>query len=119
MAQLLLNFRNVPDDEIDEVRALLNSHGVAFYETRPSLWGISAGGIWLARDEELVTAKRLLAEYQEERRVRMREAFEQARAEGRVESFGTRLRRRPLEVLFALAVVAGLLALILIPFWGI
>lgn len=119
MAQLLLNFRNVPEDEIEEVRELLNRHGVGFYETSPSLWGISAGGIWLARDEELVTAKRLLAEYQHERRFRMREAFDKARAEGRVEGFSTRLRKRPVEVLFALAVVAGLLALVLIPFWGL
>lgn len=119
MAQLLLNFRNVPDDEIEEVRELLNSHGVAFYETRPSLWGISAGGLWLARDEELDAARRLLAEYQNERRIRMREAYAEALREGRVEGFATRLKRRPLEVVFALAVVLGLLALILLPFWGI
>ena len=47
MAKLLLNLRHVPQDEADEVRELLSTNGIDYYETRPSLWGISAGGIWL------------------------------------------------------------------------
>ena len=43
MTTLLLNLRQVPDDEAEEVRALLNEHRIAFYETTPSLWGISPG----------------------------------------------------------------------------
>jgi len=49
MTTLLLNLRRVPDDEADEVRALLERHDIPFYETTPSLWGVSAGGIWLSR----------------------------------------------------------------------
>ncbi|MFO7288296.1 MAG: DUF6164 family protein, partial [Gammaproteobacteria bacterium] len=52
MAKLLLNLRGVPDDEADEIRALLEEHGIAFYETPPSRWGVSAGGIWLRRRED-------------------------------------------------------------------
>ncbi|MCX7033145.1 MAG: DUF6164 family protein, partial [Arenimonas sp.] len=48
MAKLLLNLRNVPDDEADEVRDLFVTHAIDVYETKPSLWGVSAGGIWLA-----------------------------------------------------------------------
>jgi hypothetical protein len=33
MAKLLLNLRNVPDDEADDVRALLDEHDIAYYET--------------------------------------------------------------------------------------
>ncbi|MCX7041690.1 MAG: DUF6164 family protein, partial [Gammaproteobacteria bacterium] len=32
MSKLLLNLRNVPDDEADDVRALLDAHGIAYYE---------------------------------------------------------------------------------------
>ncbi|MGH8025314.1 MAG: DUF6164 family protein, partial [Pseudoxanthomonas sp.] len=35
MAKLLLNLRNVPDDEADEVRAWLTESGMDFYETQP------------------------------------------------------------------------------------
>ncbi|MGD4884363.1 DUF6164 family protein, partial [Xanthomonas citri pv. citri] len=34
MAKLLLNLRNVPDDEADEVRALMREQRVQVYETR-------------------------------------------------------------------------------------
>ena len=47
MAKLLLNLRNVPEDEADEVRAWLKENSLAFYETQPSPWGISGGGIWI------------------------------------------------------------------------
>ena len=48
MSKLLLNLRDVPDDEADDVRRFLDSGGIDYYETRPSLWGISGGGIWIA-----------------------------------------------------------------------
>ena len=47
MPKLLLNLRRATDDEADDVRALLDAQHIAFYETTPNLWGISAGGIWV------------------------------------------------------------------------
>ncbi|MBI5441365.1 MAG: hypothetical protein HY900_09165, partial [Deltaproteobacteria bacterium] len=41
-----LNLRNVPADEADEVRDLLRANAIDFYETQPSPWGISSGGLW-------------------------------------------------------------------------
>ena len=48
MTTLLLNLRRVPDDEADEVRALLEQNRILFYETAPSMWGISSGGMLLS-----------------------------------------------------------------------
>src|SRR5690554_7850067 len=84
MAKLLLNLRHVPDDEADEVRALLERNEIAFYETRPSLWGVSAGGIWISRDADMAVAKRLFAEYQERRRATARAEYEAARRAGSI-----------------------------------
>jgi hypothetical protein len=39
MTTLLLNLRRVPDDEADEVRALLEQHQILFYETAPTCGG--------------------------------------------------------------------------------
>ena len=39
MAKFLMNLRDVPDDEADEVRALLDANGFGWYETKPSFWG--------------------------------------------------------------------------------
>ena len=58
MTTLLLNLRRVPDDEADEVRALLEQNQILFYETAPSMWGISSGGIWLTQPEDRERAKR-------------------------------------------------------------
>jgi hypothetical protein len=40
-----LNLRNVPGDEADEVRAMLDAQWIASDTTAPNPWGISAGGI--------------------------------------------------------------------------
>ena len=68
MSRLLLNLRNVPHDEADGVRAMLDAQGIAFYETRPSMWGISAGGIWVTEDTAYADARLAMDEFQRQRR---------------------------------------------------
>ena len=72
MAKLLLNLRYVPEDEAADVRAFLDAAGMEWYQTRPSPFGISQGGIWLRNNEDLPEAKRLMADYQRERQARAR-----------------------------------------------
>ena len=79
MSRLLLNLRNVADDEADDVRAFLVANRIAYYETRPSLWGISAGGIWVTEDADVAEAKRLMATYQAERGARARAEYAAAK----------------------------------------
>ena len=105
MAKLLLNLRNVPDDEADEVRAWLTESGMDFYETRPSPWGISSGGIWMREDADIVRAKALMAEYQARRLQQARAAQAAARDDGSVETFGKLFNRRPLYVLAMLGAI--------------
>lgn len=47
-----MNLRNVPGEEADGVRALLDELGVAWYETPPTAFGLSAGGLWIRNDED-------------------------------------------------------------------
>lgn len=113
MARLLLNLRNVPEDEADEVRAWLAESGMDFYETRPSPWGISHGGIWMRQDADLVRAKALMADYQFTRRQRALAEQANARAQGEQETFGKLLRQRPLYVAGVLAAIIAIVALTL------
>ena len=62
MPHHLMNLRHVPDDEAEEIRALFEDHGVRYYETPPSRWGISMGGFWVHDAEEAERAKALLDE---------------------------------------------------------
>ncbi len=103
--RLLLNLRNVPDDEADEVRAFLDEAEIAWYETRPGPLGITAGGIWLRRAEDYPEARKLMDAYQAERFSRQRAEYERLKASGQVETLWQRMMRKPLTTLawFALA----------------
>jgi hypothetical protein len=111
MAKLLLNLRNVPDDEADEVRAWLKESGIAFYETRPSPWGISNGGIWVSEDDDIVRAKALMADYQRKRGEQARARQAAAERDGTAETFATLLRDRPWYVVGMVIAIIGILAM--------
>jgi hypothetical protein len=113
MAKLLFNLRNVPDDEADEVRALLTAHGLDWYETRPGPWGVSHGGLWLRDAWAWPEARRLLDAYQ---RARREQAREQDRLHGR-ETFLELLRTRPGYVLPRLLAIVAIVALVLALPW--
>lgn len=115
MAILLMNLRNVPDDEADEVRALLREHGIDFYETAPGRWRLSAGALWLRTHEQSGRARALLDDYQQQRLARARADFEARRARGEIETLWQRFARQPLRVLIYLAAVGLVLYLAMTP----
>ncbi|QNN76601.1 hypothetical protein IAE60_11665 [Pseudoxanthomonas mexicana] len=117
MAKLFLNLRNVPADEADDVRDLLRTNAIDFYETQPSPWGISAGGLWIEDVDQLTRAKTLMADYQTRRRDHARSERAIAEREGRAETFAGLLRDRPLYVVGVLAAVLFILAVTLALPW--
>ncbi len=114
MSKLLLNLRNVPDDEANDVRRFLASGGIGYYETPPNRWGIS-GGIWIRDDGDVAEAKRLMAEYQRERQVRARAERAEAERNGTAETFADVLRTRPLQVALTVIGIVLLLGLMAVP----
>ncbi|MCF7752218.1 hypothetical protein KQ945_15760 [Bacillus subtilis subsp. subtilis] len=116
MSKLLLNLRNVADDEIQDVVALLDQAGIAHYRTEPSPWGISWGGIWIRDDADLARAKALMGPYQDARGVRVRAEREAALRDGTAETFGSLLQRRPVFVIAVLLGMAVAAALVFLPF---
>ena len=114
MSKLLLNLRNVPDDEADDVRALLDSLGIAFHETNSSIWNIAVGGIWVTEDADFADAKLAMADYQQQRGARARDEYAAARRAGTAETFGSVVRAQPARVallVLAILFVLGLMAL--------
>ena len=115
MPKMLLNLRNVPADEADDVRAMLDAHRISYYETTPSMWGISAGGIWVTEDAAFVDAKRAMADYQQQRGARARDEYAAAKRAGTAETFGMVLRTEPLRVALLVLVILFVLALMALP----
>lgn len=116
MPHHLMNLRHVPDDEADEIRTLFEDHGIPFYETPPSRWGISMGGFWVHDDIEAGRARQLLDSYQQERAQRQREAYERDLAEGRTGGFWYRLRQKPVTTFAACLAILVILLLTVAPF---
>ena len=118
MSKLLLNLRGVPDDEADDVRRFLDSGGIGYFETQPTLWGTS-GGIWID-DRDVAEAKRLMAEYQRERQARARAERAAAERNGTAETLVDVLRAQPLQValtVVGIALVLGLMAVPVLLLW--
>ncbi|GAB3750426.1 DUF6164 family protein [Lysobacter olei] len=115
MSKLLMNLRNVPDDEADDVRAMLDEHRIAYYETKPSRWGISFGGIWVTDEADFAEAKRHMAEYQARRQRRAREEYEDAKRQGTAETFASVLRNEPARVALTVLGILFMLALLALP----
>ena len=113
MSKLLLNLRGVPDDEADDVRRLLGSNRIGYYETEPTRWGTS-GGIWID-DRDVAAAKRLMAEYQHERQARASAERAAAERNGTAETFVDVLRTRPLDVALTVIGIVLMLALMAVP----
>lgn len=117
MSKLLLNLRQVLDDEVDDVRAFLDAHQLEYYETKPSRWGISYGGIWITHDADILEAKRLMADYQQQRQARVRAEHAKARQDGTAETFADVLREQPLRVALTVIAIIFLLGLVALPVW--
>lgn len=115
MSRLLLNLRNVPADEADDVRAMLDAKRIAYYETPPSFWGISSGGIWVTEDADFADAKRALDDYEQQRSVRVRAEYAAARRAGTAETFVSILRADPLRVVMTLLGILFALGLAALP----
>lgn len=101
MARLLFKLRHVEADEFDEVTTALDQAQVDWYQTAAGLLGFSAPAIWVRDSADYPRAREVIQASQQERAARLR-------GQGAPESFASRLRRSPLEV------VGGLLLMLLV-----
>lgn len=112
----LFSLRGVPDDEAEEVRALLTKHAVDYYETPAGMWGISMPAIWLQDESQLARAKSLIEEYQRVRGEQARAAYAQLKAEGKHRTLLDALRENPLRFIVYICAAAALLYVSTKPF---
>ncbi|MCD9096307.1 DUF6164 family protein [Luteimonas fraxinea] len=115
MAKMLLNLRYVPDDEAADVCAFLDEAGIPWYQTRPSPFGISLGGIWLRENDDLPRAKALMAEYQKERQAQAKSVQSQAERDGTAETFADIVRNDPKRVVLIVIAIVFLIGLMAVP----
>ena len=108
MPTLLFPLRGVPEDEADEVRALLAEHGIDYYETNAGNWGVSTPGLWLRDDAVFMEAKALLGIYQQQRYQNAQTEYQELRQQVQQATFWRSVKDRPfviLSYLFAMGLV--------------
>ena len=116
MAKLLFHLGNVPDEEAEAVRRLLDEHAIATYETRAGFWGLGVAAIWLRDEAQRERARALIDAYQQTLGARMRDERARLAARGEAPTLWRRLRRQPLRTLLLALLAAGVLAVSLLPF---
>lgn len=119
MPVLLFSLRGALDDEAEEIRQLLTSNKVDFYETPAGRWGISAPGIWLQDEEALRHAKSLVKAYQKERSAKQRQEYESLRRAGKNRTIMDSLKENPIQFLVYLAIIVIVLYFSIKPFFGL
>lgn len=117
MGKLVFRLRNVPDDEAEAIRALLQGHHIEFYETSAGSWGVSMPGIWLNDPEDYARARELIDAYEEQRTEEQRAHFASLKAAGEDRTLLDVLKEKPLQVILYTAFSLFILYLSLMPFF--
>ena len=99
MSALIFRLRQVPDDEAQAIRELLDQHAIDWYETSAGNWGISMPGFWVNRDDQAARARQLIDHYQHERSTIQRKIHQQRKEQGQVETLTHRLMQHPVRLI--------------------
>lgn len=117
MSRLLIKLRHAPDDEIQEIRSMLQDHRIDFYETQTGPWGISSPGIWLNDEHQYDSAKALLNDYQKNRFREKRAEYERLRRAGQQRTLLQNLLENPVQVILYGLIVGLILYFSISPFF--
>ena len=93
MSKLVFRLRNVPEDEAQDVREILENNDIGYFETSAGNWGISLPAIWINETEEFEQARQLIDEYQLERTERLRREYQAKRLRAKQKHFGIASRK--------------------------
>lgn len=99
MAKLVFRLRNVPDDEADAIRTLLDDSSIEWYETSAGNWGIAMPGIWVTKDADADRARSLINQYELERSEMLRRIHEENLRTGNARGLLDNLKENPLKML--------------------
>ena len=117
MAALLFRLNQVPEDEQDDIRQLLEDGHFDVYETSAGFFGLGVAAIWLRDRDDLQRARAVIDDYQQRRAEKMQADYQQRLASGEEASFFEYSIHHPFRLLGVVAVVALVLAGMLLPFW--
>lgn len=111
MSKLVFRLRNVPIDEAQDIRELLENNDIAYFETSAGNWGISLPAIWIHDSEHFEFARRLIDDYQSERTARIREEYERSKVNGEAKTLWQSFKEKPIRFI-AFSALIGIILVI-------
>ncbi len=112
----VFRLRNVPEDEAEDIRVLLEENNIDHYETPAGNWGISMPSIWLRDDDQLEQAKCLIDEYQKARQLRVRAEHEQSKRDRSKKSISSEWLASPMQLILYIGFAVIILYFSIKPF---
>ena len=116
VSKLLFKLRGAPEDEAEEIRALLDNSGIDYFETSGGRWGLGMPALWVVDENRFHEARALIDRYQEQRRIRHLNAHEQLIKEGKAKTFLDGIKEDPFRFILYLAIIATVAYLSIKPF---
>lgn len=117
MATLLFRLNQVPEDEAEDIRQLLDNGDFDTYETSAGFWGLGVAAIWLRDTTQLARAQQLIDDYQQHRAEKMRADYQARIVAGEEPGFWQHNLQHPLRLLGIVAFIIFLITVMLLPFW--
>ena len=116
MPKLLFKMHGAPEDEIAEVRELLENHEFDTYETEPGRWGIGIAAIWLKDPSQYEHAREILNEYQKQRYQNAQADREEIEKLTIAQGLYIKFKQDPEQFAITLLALTAIIALTLYPF---
>ncbi|WP_038247725.1 DUF6164 family protein [Ghiorsea bivora] len=116
MSVMLFKLRGVEDDEADDIRALLESHDIDFYETTNGRWGLGFAAIWLHDETQLEQGKVLIRTYQVQRYKDAQATYAELCVQGEQPTVWKKVKQNPVQVFLVLLAVLIVAIFALSPF---
>jgi len=111
MSKLVFRLRNVPIDEAQDIRELLEANDIAYFETSAGNWGISLPAIWIHESEKFESTRMLIDEYQSERTERLRKEYHLSRMNGEAKTLWQSFKENPLKFIAFSVIIAVILTI--------
>lgn len=116
MARLLFKLAQVPADEAQDIRDLLEREEIRFYETDAGFFRVGLDAIWLADASQEERARALLQAYQQQRLVQQQETYARLVEAGQAPNLWQHFCAQPLRFIALLVAIVFVVGLTLLPF---
>ncbi|WP_020210859.1 DUF6164 family protein [Gilvimarinus chinensis] len=116
MSHLLMRTGGAHFDEVAGLIERLDAEGIEHYQTDSGFWRLGVDALWVRNRDDAERAKQVLQEYQAQYQQEAQAQHHALHARGEAPSFIGQLWRHPIKMLLALAAVAAILAISLVPF---